>query len=246
MSENMLATTLTLQPQLLLGIRNISELFPGFAVGDFAVLHGSQSVLSLTSLLCVRAQLPAQLGGLGSNVVFVDGGNTFRLYQIARLAQLHQLDPKQALERIYISRAFTAYQMTSLILEQLKETVKRYSAKLVILSDIAGFFLDKDVPEYEARRVFSQVTAYLSNFAKENQLILIAVYPPHPHTRRNNFLHAVTCGRATVVIALRQTKYDHEFILEKHPCLVLGSAEFPSENTTLTEFMEASSIGQNS
>jgi hypothetical protein len=220
-------------------MRNINQLFPGFAVGDFAVLYGSPSVLSLASLLCVRAQLPNQLGGLGSDVIFVDGGNTFRLYQVARLAQLHQLNPKEVLERIYISRAFTAYQMTSLIMEKLKETVKRHDAKLVVISDIAGFFLDRDIPDEEARRVFSQVTVYLSTFAKENQLILIATYPPHQDTRRNTFLHTLTCGRANVVISLRQTKYDRELVLEKHPRYVLGSAEFPSENLTLTEFMEA-------
>lgn len=219
-------------------MRNINQLFPGFTAGDFAILYGSPSVLSLSSLLCVRAQLPTQLGGLASNVIFIDGGNTFRLYQVARLAQLHQLNPKEVLERIYISRAFTAYQMTSLIMEKLKETVKRYDTKLVVISDIAGFFLDRDIPGEEARRVFSQVTAYLSTFAKENQLILIATYPPHQDTRRNNFLQTVTCGRANVVVSLRQTKYDRELVLEKHPRYVLGSAEFPSENLTLTEFME--------
>jgi hypothetical protein len=235
----MLAKTLSAQQLLVLNMRNINQLFPGFAVGDFAVLYGSPSVLSLASLLCVRAQLPNQLGGLGSDVIFVDGGNTFRLYQVARLAQLHQLNPKEVLERIYISRAFTAYQMTSLIMEKLKETVKRHDAKLVVISDITGFFLDRDIPDEEARRIFSQVTAYLSTFAKENQLILIATYPPHQDTRRNNFLHTLTCGRANVVISLRQTKYDRELVLEKHPRYVLGSAEFPSENLTLTEFMEA-------
>jgi hypothetical protein len=233
----MLAKTMIPQVLFTLNMRNITELFPGFAAGDFAVLYGSQSVLSLTSLLCVRAQLPSQLGGLSSNVVFVDGGNTFRLYQVARLAQLHQLDPRQTLERIYISRAFTAYQMTSLIMDYLKDAVERFSAKLVVISDIAGLFLDKDVPDEEARRVFSQVTAYLSNFARENQLILLAPYPPHQNGRRNLYLHALTCGRANMVIALRQTKYDREFALEKHPHFVLGSAEFPSDKLTLTEFM---------
>jgi hypothetical protein len=214
-------------------MRNINELFSGFAIGDFAVLHGSSSVLSLSSLLCVKAQLPIQLGGLGSNVVFVDGGNTFQLYHIARLARLHRLDPKQTLERIYISRAFTAYQITALILEKLQETIRRYDAKLVIISDIAGFFLDKEVTETEARRVYSQVTAYLSNFAKENQVILIVTYPPHQKFRRNSFLNTVTCERANIVISLRQTKYKREFILEKHPRYVLGVAELPSEILTL-------------
>jgi hypothetical protein len=147
MSQNTLVKTTPSQPLLSLNIRNINRLFPGFTIGASALIYGSTSVLSLESFLCVRAQLPAQLGGLGSNVVFVDGGNTFRLYQIASLAKLHQLDPKQTLERIYLSRAFTAYQMTALILEKLKETVNQFDAKLAIISDIAGFFLDKDVPE---------------------------------------------------------------------------------------------------
>ena len=217
-------------PQTLfsLNMRNIADLFPGFAAGDFAVLHGSPSVLSLISLLCVRAQLPTQLGGLNSNTVFVDGGNTFRLYQVSRLAQLHQLNPRNVLERIYISRAFTAYQVASLIMEKLEETVKRYDAKLVVISDIAGFFLDKDVPEEEARRVFSQATAYLSKFTKEKQVVLIASYSPHQSTSRNLFLRTLACGRADVVISLTKTKHDREFVLEKHPRYVLGSAEFPS------------------
>ena len=239
MSQNTVVKTIPSQSLLSLNMRNVNQLFPGFAIGDFAVLYGSQSVLSLSSLLCVRAQLPNQLGGLGSNVIFIDGGNTFRLYQVARLARLHHLDPKQTLERIYISRAFTAYQMTALILEKLKETIKQYDAKLAIISDIAGFFLDKDVPDSEARRVYSQVTAYLSNFAKENQIILIATYPPHRENRRNNFLHALTCGRANAVISLRQTRYERELVLEKHPRYMSGVAEFPSENLKLIDFIEA-------
>ena len=238
MPQNSLIQIVQTQPLLTLNMRNVSQLFPGFVAGDFAVLHGSDSVVSLSSLLCVRAQLPSQLGGLGSNAIFIDGGNTFRLYQVARLAQLHKLNPKEALDRVYISRAFKAYQMTSLVMDKLDETIKKYNAKLVILSDIAGFFLDKDVPEEEARSVFSQVTAYLSKFAQEKQVILIATYPPHQETRRNSYLHTLTCARANIVIALRQSQYDREFVLEKHPRYVLGTAELPSENLTLIEFME--------
>jgi hypothetical protein len=237
--QNTVVKSVASSPLLSLNMRNVNQLFPGFALGDFAVIHGSSSVVSLASLLCVRGQLPVQLGGLGSNVVFVDGGNTFQLYHVARLARLHGLDPKQTLERIYISRAFTAYQMTALVLEKLRETIRRYDAKLVVISDIAGFFLDKDIAETEARRVYSQVIAYLSNFAKENQIMLVATYPPHQESRRNTFLHEVTCGRASTVISLRQTKYEREFVLEKHPRYVLGVAELPSETLTLEHFLKA-------
>lgn len=174
------------QPVFQLNLRGLKEVFPGFSLGDFAVLQGS--VLSLASLLCVKAELPTQLGGLQSSVIFIDGGNTFILYQIAQFAQIHRLNPEQVLDNIFISRAFTAYQLTSLITHQLKEAIKKYDAKIVLISDIAGFFLDKDIPEYEAQRIFIQVTTYLSNFARENKVIIISTYPPHIETERNIFL----------------------------------------------------------
>ena len=184
MLQNLITKPAMAQPLLSLNMPGVDELFPGFAPGDFAVLYGSPSVISLTSLLCIRAQLPVQLGGLGSNVVFIDGGNTFRLYNIARLAQLNQLNPRQVLERIFISRAFTAYQLTSLIMEKLEETIKNYNAKLVVISDIAGFFLDNDIPHEEAQRVYSQIVCYLSNFARKHQIILIATYLPYSSNTR--------------------------------------------------------------
>lgn len=231
----------SIPPQLRLSfnIENIDGLFPGFTLGSFAVLQGSATALPLSLYLCIRAQLPYQLGGLETNVVFVDGGNTFRLYDVSFIAQLHELDPTKVLERIFISRAFTAYQMTSLILDKLQYAVEKYNSKLVILSDIAGLYLDSDVPKKEARDVFNQLTIYLSKFAEENRVIVVATCLPHDPSKRIIFFKAVICGRANVVVSLEPSKYGQQFVLKKHPFFNLGSASFPSENLTLTKFMEA-------
>jgi len=220
-------------------MENLDDVFPGFALGDFALLHGSPAVLPLSMLLCVRAQLPPQLNGLGTNVIFVDGGNTFRLYDVSTIAQLHELDPKEVLERIFISRAFTAYQMTSIVFDRLQETVERYSSKLVVVSDIAGLYLDKDVPEREAKHVLSQLTLRLSRFAEENHVIVVATYPSHYPSKRNLFLKWTACGRANVVASVKPTRHGSQFVLEKHPLLPLRRAAFPSENLTLSGFMGA-------
>ncbi len=237
LSQNLILKPTLFQPVFPLSIRGVKEVFPGFALGDFAVLKGS-SVLSLASLLCVKAQLPTQLGGLQSSVIFIDGGNTFRLYQIAQFAQIHSLNPKKVLDNIFISRAFTAYQLSSLITHQLKEAIKKYDVKLVLISDIAGFFLDKDIPEYEANRIFSQVLLYLSNFAIENKLVIITTYPPHMETERNYSLQTQTCTIANVVLSVRKTSYARQFVLEKHPCLTSRIAELPDESSTLADFVE--------
>ena len=238
LSQNVIVKPELCQPVFPLSIRGVKEVFPGFALGDFAVLQGS-SVLSLASLLCVKAQLPSQLGGLQSGVIFIDGCNTFRLYQIAQLAQIHHLDPKKVLDNIYISRAFTAYQTAALIKDHLRETIQKYNAKLVIISDIAGFFLDKDVAEDEAQRIFSQVTSYISSFARETRTIVLATYPDHLDTPRNNYLHTQTCSKASVVLSLRRTSYSRQFVLEKHPYFSLGTTEVQSEDLTLLDFAEA-------
>ena len=237
MSQSQLCKPTLSQTLFPLNIRNVNQLFPGFSEGDFAIIHGSSSVQSLASLLCVRAQLAKQLGGLGSNVLFIDGGNSFRLYQITRLAQAHQLNPKQVLDNIYISRAFTAYQITALIMQKLKDAVKKFGAKLVIISDIAGFFSDKLLTDDEAQSIFSQITSYLSNFARENPVIVIATDPPHGDPKRNNTLHTIACQSAGVVLSLKKNKHARAIGLEKHPYLKLGSVELPSETIKLTDFI---------
>ncbi len=117
-------------------------LFPGFRAGDFAVLYGPQSLTSLTSLLCVRAQLPTKHGGLESNVVFIDCANSSSLSNIEHTVQLQHLDAKTALERVHNMRVYTAYRLTSLIMEKLQEAVENFDAKIVVISDIARPFLN--------------------------------------------------------------------------------------------------------
>jgi hypothetical protein len=225
------------RPVFSLNMLSVDELFPGFTIGDFAVIYGSSS--ALTSLLCVRAQLPPQLGGLGSSIVLVDGGVTFRLYNVARLAQLHQLNPEKVLGRIFISRAFTAYQLTSLIMERLEETVAAYNAKFVVISDIAGFFLDNDMLSEEAQRVYSQIVSYLRSFAQKHDLIVVATYLPSDNSRRNAALQEVTFKEASTVLSFSKTQHTRKVALEKHPSYPLGVTELPTENRHLTDFLGA-------
>lgn len=227
------------QTLLSFNMRNVDDVFPGFANGDFVTLYGTGSVVPLSLLLTVRAQLPCQLGGLESNAIFVDGGNTFRLYGVSRIARLHGLKPRDVLQRILISRAFTAHQMTSIVLEKLDEIVAESNTKLVILSDFDELYLDKDVRPDESKEVFSQVTAYLARFAEEKNVIIIATCPPHSRTRRSLYLDATLQAKSNVNIRIARKKtypFVKQFILEKHPILRSNIVDFPNENLCLDSF----------
>jgi hypothetical protein len=237
MYQNTILQPVSSQLRLSLNIENVDNLFPGFMFGDFGVFHGC-SVQSLLSRLCVRAQLPFQLGGLESNVLFVDGGNSFRLYEVSAFAQACELNPREVLERIFVSRAFTAYQLTSLILEQLQNAIEDYDSKVVVLSDLAKLYLDSDVPKREAQEVFLQLTSYLAEFAEKNRVILVATHPSGFWSKRSRFFREVLCGRADVVASVRKFRGRQYFVLEKHPAFRLGRAEFPSGEVTLSDFLE--------
>ncbi len=223
--------------RLSLNIENVDALFPGFVFGDFGVFHGS-SLDSLLTRLCVRAQFPFQLGGLESKVLFVDGSNTFRLYDVSSFAQKCGVDPWEVLKKIFVSRAFTAYQLTSLVFEQMQNAIEDYDVRVVILSDLARLFLDKDVPKREAQEIFLHLTSYLSKFAEKKGVVLVASHPSGFWSRRSRFFEETLCSRAKVVASVRNFRSKPCFILEKHPVFSLGKADFPCNGATLADFLE--------
>jgi hypothetical protein len=223
--------------RLSLEIEQIDKLFSGFTLGDFAVIHGSSAVQALLPRICVKAQLPYQLGGLESNVLFVDGANSFRLYAVSQIAQTWELDPKKVLERIFISRAFTAYQLASLILEKLQGAITKFDSKVVIISNLAQRFLDKEIPKKESEEIFNQLTTHLSTFAEENHVVLIVTHRHYSWPKRTIVFKQALCDSANVVMSFRKTKQIPYFSLEKHPLLQLGTTEFLSNYYTLLDFI---------
>ena len=234
--------TIITKPQqstrLTLNIPDVDQLFPCFKPGDFATLHGSQLLITpFITRICVRAQIPTQHGGLASNVVFINGGNTFNLHKTTHTAQQHKLDAYKILKHIFVTKTFTAYELTSQITEKLEEEIKKHKAKIVIISDITRPFLDENIPEEETQKVYSQILNYLSSFAKKHQIILITTYIQHNNTKRNTKLKETTLTKTNINISFTKTLYTSEIELEKHPTYILGIADYQTENTTLTNFI---------
>ena len=159
---------------LTFGVEIVDKLFGQLKTGELAVFHGSQTCHVLSELLCVRSQLPRGEGGLGSPVVFVDGCNRFDPYLISENARLHGLDPDEALKNVWISRAFTNYQLTALVTEKIPEALSRVKPKLVVVSDAAALYCDSDIGLFEAKRTFNRVVRFLWTLTKERNILLVA------------------------------------------------------------------------
>jgi len=222
---------------LSLGVSVLDDIFPGFEAGDFVVMYGD-SVSFMSFALCVCCMMPPDKGGLGSSVVFVDGGNSFSPYLVAEIARNHGLDSRRVLERVYVSRAFTAYQFSSLILEKLEPFLNGKRAKLLVVSDITSLFFDKDIPKTEAKDLFMKVCAKLSDIAAKKQTIVLSTYYPERRSKRGLFFEAVLFGRSNVVVKFERRGKTLSFALQDHPRIKPFSIDFPSDEVPLTNYME--------
>jgi len=224
---------------LALGIPKLDAVFPGFQRGEFAVLVGRPLCTMLSFLLSVRCQLPFKKGGLNSRVVYVDSGNTFDLYAVSAIAQESGLEPKSVLEKILVSRAFTAYQLTELVFEKLEAASKRYRSKLVFISDITGLFLDRDVPKIEGRDIFLKMTQHLLDLASRRRIVVVASYFPRPYSSKNLFLESVLLARANTMIRFKKSRAAFKFVLENRPNIKPSTIDLSSKSVTVDMFTEA-------
>jgi len=223
---------------LSLGVRGLDDVFPGFELGDFVVLYGDAAA-SLSFTLPVRCQFPVARGGLACSSVFVDGGNMFSPYAVAQTARECGVDYRKVLGMVYVSRAFTAYQFSSLIMERLRPVLKKTKARLLIVSDVTSLFLDRDLPQTEARELFTRVCHTLSEIAAEKQTLVVATYFPEDRSRQGLFFEAFLFGKCDVLARLRRKGKMLNFILEKHPRVKPFDMDFTVGAASSATLMEA-------
>jgi hypothetical protein len=102
------------------------------------------------------------MAGKGMDVIVLDGANRFNPYIASSFARKALISPEKILKRIRIARAFTCYQMATLMGEQLpslldKERTNSKGGKpqIILLGPITTF-LDEDVSEREIRPFFDR------------------------------------------------------------------------------------------
>jgi hypothetical protein len=110
----------------------------------------------------ISSYVAGWLAGKGKAVIVLDGANRFDPYTVSSLARRTWIPPEKLLKSIRIARAFTCYQMATLMGEQLtsllrrEETAERRQRPWVILLGPLTTFLDEDVSEREVRPLFER------------------------------------------------------------------------------------------
>ncbi|MEM2874711.1 MAG: DNA repair and recombination protein RadA [Candidatus Hadarchaeales archaeon] len=203
----------------------ITELFGEFGSGKSQIAHQ----------LCVNVQLSPEQGGLGGRAVFIDTENTFRPERISQMAMAVGLDPKVALDGIYVARAHTTdHQM--LLAEKVSDMAKTEGIRLLVIDSLTALFRT----EYCGRGALAErqqkLGRHIAELHKVSELNDLAVLVTNQVQARPDVFfgdptrpvgghvlgHAVTAR-----VYLRKAKAgSRTATIVDHPCLPQESATF--------------------
>jgi len=110
----------------------------------------------------LRGSLPMLIARLALNAPLriLDGGNSFGLHAVARALRRHTPAVQQHLERIRIARAFTCYQVITLLAQTPAEPPP------TLCLDLLTTFYDENVSPAERRRLLRQALAHLQRLCR--------------------------------------------------------------------------------
>ncbi len=132
----------------------------------------------------ISSYIAGWMAGQEIDVVVLDGANRFDPYVVSSFAKKASILPESLLKRIRIARAFTCYQMATLVEEKLiallrqEEGISQTHKPWVILLGPITTFLDEDVPERETRLLFERMLRKVEEMAMDS--VSFFLFQPSP------------------------------------------------------------------
>lgn len=159
------------------------EQFRAAPPGKLYGVHGDSTVFRLSLVAAGHALLQ------GVPVTVVDGSNRFDLYGLAEFARRTaggRCAPDELLRNIFISRAFTCYQMEAVITDRLPAFVRTKQSPMVLIFGLLDTFYDEQAPMWDVQSGVQRMVQALQCLKREGVSILVASTDigPVPPARR--------------------------------------------------------------
>ncbi len=158
--DGMLATT---------AIPPVDELLGGLASGTVTTIDSSDRMLfTMVNMLSVNF-----VREWHRDVVWVDGGNSVNPYDLTYVCKRFRMRPAEVLNSINVSRAFTAYQMSTLVEESLEEELARSRGGMVVVSCYPDLFQDADMDWEESLKLLERGMSKLRSLTAKHRTVTV-------------------------------------------------------------------------
>jgi hypothetical protein len=150
-------------------IAALDDFLGGFSSSQVTLVDSSDRLLfDLVHLLSVNHVMRE-----GQEVVWVDGGNSINPYTLAGICKRFRVDAQEVLDSINVSRAFTAYQLVTLIEEMMEAEVRRSRAGMLVVSCFPDLFQDKDMWWSESFQLMKRCISSIQDITRRYGLITL-------------------------------------------------------------------------
>lgn len=153
--------------------------------GKVYLLYGESAIFRLSLMMAARI-----VRG-GSKVAFIDGCNRFNVHFLARYARRHKIDTHDFLQRIYISRSFTCYQIEASMNNRLPIFLQQIDSKTALIFGLLDTFYDEQVKFDEAGQILQRVLSTLTRMKDQGINILLACKEWNVIPKERNRLFAI-------------------------------------------------------
>lgn len=225
---------------LYLSLSRLDELIGGFSASQVALLDSSSGyVFDLTSILCVQAA-----NTFSEELIFVDGGNSIDPYGIANICKRKGHDKQLVLSQINVARAFTAYQLVTLINDRLEDMIKKSKASTLMVSCFVDLFFDKDMPWQESFQLIKRSMAKIKRLTREYNLITIITNHGLAKLHFRRGLRNLMYNTPDTLVRIEDRKKGLKVSLPKKESFIYFYP-VPTYQTILDEFFSGESHGKN-
>jgi hypothetical protein len=162
------------------------NLLPALKTGKLIVLYAPHAAREESALLAAELALRGAL-------TVLDGGNRFGPYRVAQLLRRKTVEVQSVSMRLFIRRAFTCYEMNSL----LADTPMLQQPCLIL--DLLNTFHDDHVPTREACRLLNSCLGQIQRL-QLSAPVVVTLAPPLAEARA--FLVGRVCEQADEVFTL--------------------------------------------
>ena len=151
------------------GIAELDNLCGGFKAGELTLIDGNSGLISdLPNQLCVNTYKTFR-----SETIYIDGGMCADPYCIARYARMAELDQREVLQNVVMSRAFTVYQLSTILQDLLEPVLKSRSPRTLLIGMLPALYHDPELSAREAQTLLLQDLKKIQQLTTTYHLITV-------------------------------------------------------------------------
>jgi len=159
------------------GIIELDRLTGGFKAGELTYIDGnSPFIYTIPNQLCVNT-----FRTFNSDTIYIDGGICADPYQIATYARSIEVDDREILDHVHISRAFTVYQLSTCIEHMLEKEIQTHDPRTLIIGRFPLLYQDIDGTTKESQTIMQNNLYKLQELTTDYNLITILTNTDNRH-----------------------------------------------------------------